>query len=58
MTTLFCPDCNDEVPVIIDDCSFDHEFGVEWIFDYHCAECERLLHTRRSKPKPEFNEPY
>lgn len=57
MPTLFCPDCNADMSVEIDDQSFDHEFGVERLFDWYCSGCNRLLHTSRSKPKPDFEEP-
>jgi len=57
MTTCFCPDCDAEMSVEIDDCSFDHEFGVERVYDWYCCGCNRLLRTTKSKPKPEFEEP-
>jgi hypothetical protein len=56
---FYCPDCGDTVPVEVEDNSFDHEFGTEWIFDYHCHKCKRLLHTRRERPtrvvEPDYN---
>lgn len=51
--TLFCPDCGDDEAVYVENHSFDHEFGTEWLFDYHCAKCSRLLRTERNRPRRE-----
>lgn len=54
---LFCPDCKSEVEAYVEDCSFDHEFGVERIYDYYCVGCNHLLHTHHGRMKPEIEEP-
>lgn len=55
--TIFCPDCNDFMDVTEEDNSFDHEFGVDRIYDYYCVGCKSLLHTHHGRMKPEVEEP-
>lgn len=55
--TFFCPDCDDYMDVTEEDNSFDHEFGVERIYDYYCVGCKSLLHTLRTRPRKEVEEP-
>lgn len=54
---LYCPDCAEDVEAEVDDCSFGHEFGVEYIYDYYCPNCHRILHTSHSRPRKEIEEP-
>lgn len=57
MKQFFCPDCKDLVDTEVEDNSFDHEFGVEWIFDYTCRQCGALLKTERTRPTKRNCEP-
>lgn len=56
---IFCPDCESHVDIKAEDHSVEHEFGTEWVIDFHCAVCSALLQTRRSKPtkvsEPDYN---
>ena len=57
MKQLYCPDCKDWVDTFCEDNSFDHEFGVEWLFDYKCDQCSALLKTEKKRPDRRDCEP-
>jgi len=51
---ISCPHCRNEVEPIVEDNSFDHEFGTERVIDCSCPECGKSL----PEPEPDFDEPY
>lgn len=57
MKLLYCPDCKDLVETEMENNSFDHEFGTEWLFDYKCGQCGSLLKTEHSRFKRSSCEP-
>lgn len=41
--TSYCPVCEEQVRVDIEDGSFDHEFGTEHVYGFSCSKCHEDL---------------
>lgn len=55
MTTLvWCQHCQEDVEPVIEDNSFDHEFGTERLIDCTCPQCGHSV----PEPEPDFDEPF
>ena len=44
-----CGTCEKDVAILVEDNSFDHEFGTRWSYDFKCVHCGRLLHVHEGR---------
>lgn len=45
----WCDTCKKDVAILVEDNSFDHEFGTRFTYDFKCVHCERLLHVHEGR---------